>query len=119
MAPGQYQHVQSSAATPDEVGGFNVDIDEGWHTVDGSGSHRSSSVELPPGAVSTRFPLPRPAGALQADSNGLPTFGTFSYEQIQAAPTDPSALVDAVRRASPADQPDWAIAEQIAVFERD
>jgi len=115
LAPGQYQYVQTTSLTPAIDGGFDLSIDDTWHTIDGSGRHRTSTAQRPAGGEpgSEAF---GPFGPFVDDPAGLPPFGPFSYDQIRHAPTDPVALLAAVRAALPG-QPTWAAAEQIAVFE--
>ncbi len=115
LAPGEYQQIEITQGLRLDDGSFELTIDENWHTIDGSGHHRTSTAKRPSGAqpgdetdVTT--------GPLVDDYAGLPAFGPFGYEQLLSAPTDPSDLLEAIRAASPRAS-DWAIAEQIANLE--
>lgn len=114
LAPGQYQYVQTSESMLGKDGIYDVTVDDSWHTVDGSGRRETRAMVGRAGPFDERAELSAPS--LRDDSAGLPFFGPFDYGRLQGAPTDPTALRDAIRLAN-AGQPDSAVATQIAALE--
>ncbi|MGZ4784425.1 MAG: hypothetical protein ACXV5S_02030, partial [Acidimicrobiales bacterium] len=115
LAAGQYQFIESTQADRLDGGGFDLTVDDNWHTIDGSGRRRTTLMTRPaggqPGSEIDRRTVP-----MVEDSAGLPWFGPFSYDGMRSAPTDPTELLAAAAAATPG-QPDWAVAEQIAFLE--
>lgn len=121
LAPGEYAYLAAEEGEPfvdtEGVEQRHVLVRETWGSAAGDGRERRSAIEVVEGGTTvSTFDIPTDTGHVD-QTNG---FGSFSYDELRALPTDPTALratLDAEQTVRPIDFTRAQLIRQILAFD--